>query len=111
MWVDATQPPEPVPTKDTPNRETQTSGLDLPPPVKPTKPQKGPGGKRKTLKSSSSSLSDHTGTHRMGKEVKGEQQHQKWREEPPALERDAPPDPVLGAHVFVPNTNGVYPGL
>ena len=37
-------------------------------------------------------------------------QQQKRREEPPSLEGDESPDPLLGAQVFVPNTDGVYPG-
>ena len=38
-------------------------------------------------------------------------QQQKRREEPPSLEGDESPDPVLGEQVYVPYTDGVYPGV
>ena len=37
------------------------------------------------------------------------QQQQKQLGEPPSLEWDERPDPPLGAQVFVPHTEGVYP--
>ena len=44
--------------------------------------------------------------------MKGKQpQQQKQREEPPSSEGDESPDSLLGAQVFVPYTDGVYPGL
>ena len=44
--------------------------------------------------------------------MKGEhpQQH-KRREEPPSLAGDESPDLVLGEQVYVPYTDGVYPGV
>ena len=44
--------------------------------------------------------------------MRGKQpQQQKRHEEPPALEGDESPDPLLGEHVYVPYTDGVYPGV
>ena len=44
--------------------------------------------------------------------MKGKQpQLQKRREEPPSLEGDESPDPLLGEQVYVPETDGVYPGV
>ena len=44
--------------------------------------------------------------------MKGKQsQQQKRCEESPSLEGDESPDPPLGAQVFVPYTEGVYPGV
>ena len=44
--------------------------------------------------------------------MKGKQpQQQKPREEPPSLGGDGSPDPLLGEQVFVPYTDGVYPGV
>ena len=44
--------------------------------------------------------------------MKGKQpKQQKRREEPPSLEGDESPDPLLGEQVFVPYTDGVYPGV
>ena len=44
--------------------------------------------------------------------MKGKQpQQQKRRAEPPSLEGDESPNPLLGAQVFVPYTEGVYPGV
>ena len=46
------------------------------------------------------------------KKVKRKQpQQQKRREEPPSLEGDESSVPLLGTHVFVPYTDGVYPGV
>ena len=42
---------------------------------------------------------------------KGKQAQQKRREEPPSLEGDESPDPLLGEQVYVPYTDGVYPGV
>ena len=36
---------------------------------------------------------------------------QKRREEPPSLEGHESPDPLLGEQVYVPYTDGVYPGI
>ena len=45
-------------------------------------------------------------------EGKGKQpQQQKRCEEPPSLEGDESGDPLLGDQVYVPYTNGVYPGV
>ena len=38
-------------------------------------------------------------------------QQQKRREESPSLEGDESPDPQLGAQLYVPYTDGVYPGV
>ena len=38
-------------------------------------------------------------------------QQQKRHEEPPSLEGDESPDPLLGEQVYVPYTDGVYPGV
>ena len=83
------------------------------PPPKPTKPKKRPAEKHKSFESSSSSSSlDQALPRGHGKEVKRKQQRQQKRhEEPPSLEGDEPPDPLLGAQVFVPYTEGVYPGV
>ena len=44
--------------------------------------------------------------------MKGKQpQQQKRCEEFPSLEGDEPPGPLLGAQVFVPYNDGVYPGV
>ena len=44
--------------------------------------------------------------------MKGKQpRQQKRREEPPSLEGDESPDPLLGEQVYVPYTDGVYPGI
>ena len=54
--------------------------------------------------------SRHTRGH--GKGEKGKQpQQQKWRDKPPSLEGDESPDPLLGGQVYVPYTDGVYPGV
>ena len=83
-----------------------------PPPPKPTKPKKPPTHKRKSLESSSSSLSDLAIPRGHGKEVKGKQpQQHKRREEPSSLEGDESLDPLLGAQVFVPYTEGFYLGV
>ena len=43
--------------------------------------------------------------------MKGKQpQQQKRHEEPTSLEGDESPDPLLGEQVYVPYTDGVYPG-
>ena len=44
--------------------------------------------------------------------MKGKQpQQQKRCEEPPSLEGDESPDPLLGEQAYVPYTDGVYPGV
>ena len=44
--------------------------------------------------------------------MKGKQpQQQKRREEPPSLEGDESPDPLLGEHVYGPYIDGVYLGV
>ena len=44
--------------------------------------------------------------------MKGKQpEQQKRRKEPPSLEGDESLEPLLGAQVFVPYTEGVYPGV
>ena len=40
-----------------------------------------------------------------------EPQQQKRREEPPSLGRGESPEPLLGEEVYVPYTDGVYPGV
>ena len=78
-------------------------------PPKPTQPQKTPPAKRKSFEPGSSSSSDeaHPRPHEGGKEKQPRQQ--KRREEPPSLEGDESPDPLLGEQVYVPYTDGVYP--
>ena len=50
--------------------------------------------------------------HRRHGKGKGKQpQQQKRREEPLFLEGDESPDPLLGEQVYVPYTDGVYPGV
>ena len=102
--------PQLLPSKAPPRQETQTPCPAHPP--KPTKPKKPPAYKCKSFESSSSSLSDQALPGGQGKEVKGKQPlQQKRREEPPSLEGDESPNPLLGAQVFVPYTEGVYPGV
>ena len=80
-------------------------------PPKPTQPKKTPQPKHKSFESSSSSLSDHA-LHRPHGKGKGKQpQQQKRREEPPSLEGDESPEPMLGEQVYVPYTDGVHPGV
>ena len=40
-----------------------------------------------------------------------EPQEQKRRKEPPSLEGDDSPDPLLGEQVYVPYNDDVYPGV
>ena len=81
-------PPPPPPTNPDPPPS---------PPSKPTKRKKPPTHKRKSFESSSSSWSDQALPCGHKKEVKGKQpQQQKRREEPPSLEGDESPDPLLG---------------
>ena len=80
-----------------------------PPPPKPPQSKKRPPA-RKSFESGSSSSSDQALPRPHGK-GKGKQAHQKRREEPPSLEGDESPDPLLGEHVFVPYPDGVYPGV
>ena len=65
---------------------------------------------RKSFKSGSSSSLDRA-LHRPHGKGKGKQAQQKRREEPPSLEGDESPDPLLGEQLFVPYPNGVYPGV
>ena len=104
--------PAAPPKQSPPRRETRTPRPAPPPPPEPTKPKKPPTHKGKSFASSSNSSSDHALPRGHGKEVKGKQPHQqKRREEPPSLEGDESPHPLLGEHVFVPYTAGVYPGV
>ena len=83
-----------------------------PPPPQPTQPKKPRPPKRKSFESGSSSSSHQALPRGHGKAVKGKQrQQQKRREEPPSLEGDDSPDPLLGEQVYVPYTDGVYPGV
>ena len=81
------------------------------PPSKPTQPKKTPALKRKSFESGSSSSSDEALPPPHGKGKGKQPQQQKRREEPPSLEGDESPDPLLGEHVYVPYTDGVYPGV
>ena len=75
-------------------------------------PKKAPRPKRKSFESGNSSSSDQAHPRGHGKGVKGKQPlQQKHREEPPSLERDESRDPLLGEQVYVPYTDGVYPGV
>ena len=78
-------------------------------PPKPPQSKKRPPA-RMSLESGSSSSSDEALSRPHGK-GKGKQAQQKRREEPPSLEGDESPDPLLGEQVFVPYTDGVYPGV
>ena len=82
------------------------------PPPNPHNPKRPPPPKRKSFESGSCSSSDQAHPREHGKGVKGRQpQQQKGRKEPPSLERDESPDPLLGEQVYVPYTDGVYPGV
>ena len=83
------------------------------PPPKPTQPKKPPlpPPKRKSFESGSSSSSDHTVPVPMGTGKGKQPQQQKQRKEPRSLEGDEAPDPLLGEQVYVPYTDGVYPGV
>ena len=81
-------------------------------PPKPTQSKKTPPPKRKSFESGSSSSSSDQALPRPHGKGKGKQpQQQKRREEPPSLEGDESPDPLLGEQVYVPYTDGVYPGV
>ena len=81
-------------------------------PPRPAEPKKSPTHKHKSFELSSNSSSDQTLPRGHGKVVKGKQpQQQKRHEEPPSLEGHESRDPLLGAQVFVPYTDGVYPGV
>ena len=80
-------------------------------PPKPTPPKKTRPPKRKSFKSGSSLSSDQE-LPRPHAKGKGKQpRQQKRREEPPSLEGDESPDPLFGERVYVPYTDGVYPGV
>ena len=82
------------------------------PPPKPTQPKKPPPPKRKSFELGSSSSLDKAHPRGHGKGPKGKQpQQQKRCEEPPSLEGDESSDPLLGAQVYVPYTDGVDPGV
>ena len=67
---------------------------------------------RKSFESGRSSSSDQALPRPHGKgKGKGKQAQQKRREEPPSLEGDESPDPLLGEQVFAPYPDGVYPGV
>ena len=80
----------------------------MPPPEPPPSKKHPP--TRKSFESGSSSSSDQA-LHRPHGKGKGKQAQQKRREEPPSLERDESPNPLLGEQVYVPYTEGVYPGV
>ena len=101
----STSPAKPPPLAEKPKTPV------LPPP-KPTQPKKPAEQKRKSFESGSSSSPDQAHPRGHGKGVKGKQpQQQKRREEPPSLEGDESLDPLLGEQVYVPYTDGVYPGV
>ena len=82
------------------------------PPSKPTQPKRTPTQKGKSFESGSTSLSDHKVHRGHGKAVTGKQpRQQNRREEPPSLEGDGSPYPLLGEQVYVPDTDGVYLGV
>ena len=66
------------------------------PSPKPTQPKKTPPPKRKSFESGSSSWSDEAQPRPHGKGKAKQLQQQKRREEPPSLEGDESPDPLLG---------------
>ena len=83
-----------------------------PPAVAPPKPpqsKKRPPA-RKFFESGSSSSLDQALPRPHGK-GKGKQAQQKRLEEPPSLEGDESPDPLLGEHVYVPYNDSVYAGV
>ena len=100
------RPPQRLPSKARPRRETQTPCCA---PPKPPQSKKRPPA-HKSFESGSSSSSDQA-LHRPHGKGKGKQAQQKRREEPPSLEGDESPDPLLGEQVFVPYPDGVYPGV
>ena len=101
------QPPQRLPSKARPRRETKPLAVAPPKPPQSNKP---PPPKCKSFESSSSSSSDRALPRPHGK-GKGKQAQQKRREAPPSLEGDESPDPLLGEPVYVPYTDGVYPGV
>ena len=101
------QPPQLLPSKARPRREIQYPCRG---PPKSTQSKKTPPPKRKSFGSGSSS-SSHQALPRPHGKGKGKQAQQKRREEPPSLEGDESPDPLLGEQVYVPYTDGVYPGI
>ena len=95
------------PTKSPPPPTNAT-----PPPPNPPSPKSPASTSAKSFESSSNSSLDQALPCAHGKDVKGMQpQQQKRCEEPPSLEGDDSPDPLLVAHFFVPYTEGVHPGV
>ena len=78
-------------------------------PPKPPQSKKGPPA-RKSFELGSTSSSNQA-LHRPHGKGKGKQAQQKRREEPPSLEGDESPGPLLGEQVFVPYPDCVYPGV
>ena len=106
------QPPQRLPSKARPAEKPKPPTVPPPPKKKPTQSKKTPPPKRKSFEVGSSTLSADRALPRPHGEGKGkEPQQQKRREEPPSLEGDESPVPSLGEQVYVPYTDGVYPGV
>ena len=101
------QPPQCLPSKARPRRETQTPCRG--PPQTPAK-REDPPTEAQVLRIGQQLASDQALPRPHGK-GKGKQAQQKRREEPPSLEGDESPDPLLGEQMHVPYTDGVYPGV
>ena len=84
--------------------------MPLPKPTQPKSPPPPPP-KRKSFESGNSSSSDEALPRGHGKGKGKQPQQQKRRKEPVSLEGDDSPDPLLGEQVYVPYTDGVYPGV
>ena len=107
-------PPTPVSPRNAsqqnPSPPRNPKPLPCPPP-KHSQSKKTPPPKSKSFKSGSSSSSDQALPRPHGKGMGKQPQQQKRREEPPSLEGDELPDPLLGEQVYVPYNDGVYPGV
>ena len=104
-------PPTPASPRSASPAKPAPAEKPKPPTVAPPKPKqskKTPPPKRKSFESGSSSSVDQALPRPHGK-GKGKQVQQKRREEPPSLEGDESPYPLLGEQVYVPYTDGVYP--
>ena len=104
-------PPTPARPRSASPAKPAPAEKPKPPAVAPPKPpqSKRRPPMRKSFELGSSSSLDQALPRPHGK-GKGKQAQQKRREEPPSLEGDESPDPLLGEQVYVPYTTGVYPG-
>ena len=106
LWDEPPHPLAPAaPPQQSPPPPRNPNPLPCPPPQKQPQSKKRPPA-RKSFELGSTSSSDHALPRHHGK-GRGKQAHQKLREEPPFLEGDESPDPLLGEQVFVPYPDGV----